>query len=52
MLTEKTVNGLHISDMVGDQYIKKLYVGYSKRESIKLFKNYKKEFLKWNYPKN
>ena len=44
MLIEKTVNGLLLSDVVNNQYIKKLYIGYSKRESIKLFKNYKKEF--------
>tara|TARA_R100001082_G_C4228766_1_gene102311 strand:- start:300 stop:440 length:141 start_codon:yes stop_codon:yes gene_type:complete len=46
MLIEKTVNGLLLSDVVNNQYIKKLYIGYSERESIKLFKNYKKEFLK------
>ena len=46
MFIEETVNGLLISDIVNDHYIQKLYMGYSKRESINLFKNHKKEFLK------
>ncbi len=45
MFIKQTFNGLLISDVVNDCYIQKLYMGYSKRESINLFKNYKKEFL-------
>ena len=43
MNLEKTTNGFKITDIIGNQLISRLYIGYSKRESIKLFKQYKKQ---------
>tara|TARA_R100000664_G_scaffold8961_1_gene14756 strand:- start:292 stop:426 length:135 start_codon:yes stop_codon:yes gene_type:complete len=43
MNLEQTPNGLKITDIIGNQLISRLYIGYSKKESIKLFKQYKKQ---------
>ena len=44
MIVERQSNGsLLISDTVGNDWIKKVYYFYSKKEAIKLFKNLKKE---------
>ena len=44
MIVERQDNGsLLISDTVGNDWIKKVYYFYSKKEAIKLFKNLKKE---------
>tara|TARA_R100001082_G_scaffold103333_1_gene73945 strand:- start:681 stop:827 length:147 start_codon:yes stop_codon:yes gene_type:complete len=43
MIIENTVNGLLISEIVNNQLIKRLYIGHSKKESIYLFNQYKKE---------
>ena len=43
MNLEQTLNGLKITDIIGNQLISRLYIGYSKEESIKLFKEYKKQ---------
>lgn len=43
MIFEYSINGLTISDLVGDQFISRSYIGYSKSESIKLFKQYIRE---------
>jgi len=43
MNVEQTHNGLKITDIIGNQLISRLYIGYSKKESIKLFKEYKKQ---------
>lgn len=49
MKITKTSNGyLEISDIVGGQYASMLYLYYSKREAIKLFK---KKYYKY-YHKN
>tara|TARA_Y100001963_G_scaffold58237_1_gene81516 strand:- start:53 stop:193 length:141 start_codon:yes stop_codon:yes gene_type:complete len=40
MTLEHTVNGLLVSDLIGDQFISRLYVGYSEEEASQLFKQY------------
>ena len=44
MIIERQDNGsLLISDTVGNDWIKKVYYFYSKKEAIKLFREYRRE---------
>jgi hypothetical protein len=44
MIIERQGNGsLLISDTVGNDWIKKVYYFYSKKEAIKLFREYRRE---------
>jgi hypothetical protein len=44
MIVERQSNGsLLISDTVGNDWIKKVYYFYSKKEAIKLFREYRRE---------
>jgi hypothetical protein len=47
MIIERQDNGsLLISDTVGNDWIKKVYYFYSKKEAIKLFREYRREVKK------
>ena len=47
MIVERQGNGsLLISDTVGNDWIKKVYYFYSKKEAIKLFREYRREVKK------
>lgn len=43
MTITKTQNGIYISDIINGYLVKRLYVGYTKREAKKLFKKFVEE---------
>lgn len=43
MLIENVFSGIRLSDIVGNQRVSKLYIGYSRRSAVKLFKQYIRE---------
>ena len=45
MFFENRQNGLLISDFIQNHLISRLYIGYTKKEAISLFNQYKKEVL-------
>ena len=48
MTIERQQNGsLLISDIVNNQYIKKVYYFYNKKDAIKLFRKFRKETTQW-----
>ena len=40
MTIERTYSGIRISDIVGDQWISELYIGYTKTEAVRMFKRH------------
>ena len=48
MTIKRQQNGsLLISDIVNNQYIKKVYYFYNKKDAIKLFRKFRKEKTQW-----
>lgn len=41
--SERTIQGIRLSTILGNQYIHKHYIGYSKREAMSEFKEYLRE---------
>jgi len=42
-ITVQHNGSLLISDIIKDEYIKRVYYGYNKKDAIQLFKQYRKE---------